>query len=262
MVGFFGLLNTVAQAGVAISLLLCTSGVVSWCFFDKGKAVMVYSKDATNNFPLAGVVILYESATSRQVRTVTTNSTGVARLDIGRLELPTRVTFSASLAGYREERVELDVTDNSVALSLTPVLTTSDQMRLVMNWGSKPRNLDLHTAQVDGSTGTIVCETAYNKGGCKGLRLDVDNREGGHNGAETITWDDPADYIYLVFIHDYTGDAQEPLAKSQARVAFYGNNNQTDRWSVPTVDSNGGSRLGWPQTKMHPTRRNMAIFIL
>ena len=89
------------------------------------------------------------------------------------------------------------------------------------------------------------CETYYNdRHGCPGLGLDVDNTSGGNNGAETITWETAGDFVYLLFVYDYSNDATH-LVESGARIAFYGssdNSSQVVRMQVDTVDPNSHSR--------------------
>ena len=92
-----------------------------------------------------------------------------------------------------------------------------------------------------------VCKTWYrNKHGCPGLSLDVDNTEGGNNGAETITWEtvtiSKGDFTYLMFVQDYSRDSSTHLHQSQARVALYGfgegGKEEVVRMQVPTEDEN------------------------
>ena len=82
--------------------------------------------------------------------------------------------------------------------------------------------------------------------GCPGLSLDVDNTRGGHNGAETITWEivniAKGDFTYLMFVQDYSRDSRTHLHQSQARVALYGHGDtgkeQVVRMNVPSEDKN------------------------
>ena len=107
-----------------------------------------------------------------------------------------------------------------------------------------------------------MCETYYktiNKEGCSGLSLDVDNTKGalqmlmghafcpgGNNGAETITFDEPGDSLYLMYVYDYPNDFPNDttrLVQSEARIDLYSNNGQAPiKMEVPTKDTNTRSR--------------------
>ena len=52
--------------------------------------------------------------------------------------------------------------------------------------------------------------------GCEGLYLEVDNTKGGENGPETITWTEPGDNWYLLYVFDYSG-ANTTLVQSEVR---------------------------------------------
>ena len=65
---------------------------------------------------------------------------------------------------------------------------------------------------------------------------------GGNNGAETITFDEPGDSLYLMYVHDYSNDATR-LVQSGARITLYSNNGQAPiKMEVPTRDTNTRSR--------------------
>ena len=65
---------------------------------------------------------------------------------------------------------------------------------------------------------------------------------GGDNGAETVTWDKTGDSVYLLAVHDYSGDPTH-LVKSEARVAIYSKKRSSPiTMEVPTKDTNTHSR--------------------
>ena len=90
-----------------------------------------------------------------------------------------------------------------------------------------------------------MCTTKYsNKHGCPGLHMDVDVLGGGDSGAETITWQDPGNFYYLMFVHDYSNDHVHSLTQSGAHVALYGNSqDQVTRFKVPADEATGHGRL-------------------
>ena len=63
--------------------------------------------------------------------------------------------LTASLDGFSDALAEVQVPRSSVrkvqkvALSLSPIFDPHTEMRLVMNWGHLPKDLDLHVLQID-----------------------------------------------------------------------------------------------------------------
>ena len=108
--------------------------------------------------------------------------------------------FTATKSGYEKaEETKLATSSepedagHSMILSLSPVIVIPKQMRIVMNWGSSPSDLDIHVLQYGASN----CHCYYGKARCparpvaRELNLDTDNTRGGDNGAETLTIDKP-----------------------------------------------------------------------
>ena len=67
--------------------------------------------------------------------------------------LPGLLILTASLEGFTTAVVQVQIfaqpSSQSVAISLSPVLGPQTEMRLVMNWGHLPSDLDLHVVQID-----------------------------------------------------------------------------------------------------------------
>jgi len=162
--------------------------------------------------------------------------------------LPGLLVLTASLDGFITASVEVQIplslvqSVQTVPLFLSPILDPHTEMRLVMSWGRLPKDLDLHVLKINRHSGA-KCDTYYrNKEGCSGLSLDVDNTKGGNNGAETITFDEPGDSLYLMYVHDYSNDTTR-LVQSEARITLYSNNGQAPiKMEVPTRDTNTHSR--------------------
>ena len=64
--------------------------------------------------------------------------------------------------------------------------------------------------------------------------------KGGDKGAETITISDPADYIYAIFIFDYSPNPNYPLSTSGGNVDIYGMPEGFLQFSVPTEEPTPG----------------------
>ena len=66
---------------------------------------------------------------------------------------------------------------------------------------------------------------------------------GGDAGAETITWDDAGDFLYLMFVYDYSYSSATHIVESEARIALYSNNSGSPiTMEVPTTETNTYSR--------------------
>ena len=66
---------------------------------------------------------------------------------------------------------------------------------------------------------------------------------GGDTGAETITWDDAGDSLYLMYVHDWSHEPETHIVESEARIALYSNNTESPiTMEVPTTDTNNYSR--------------------
>ena len=66
---------------------------------------------------------------------------------------------------------------------------------------------------------------------------------GGDTGAETITWEGAGDFLYLMFVHDYSHSSSTHIVQSEARIDLYSNNSGSPiTMKVPTTDTNTYSR--------------------
>ena len=67
--------------------------------------------------------------------------------------LPGQMVLTASKRGFSTAVVKQQIHEQppsqSVTISLTPVLEPHTDMRLVMNWGRNPNDLDLHVLQIN-----------------------------------------------------------------------------------------------------------------
>ena len=185
------------------------------------KTLTLIMRQALDNTALPFVSISYTLQSNDSVQSATTNRKGRINLKFSTNSLPLILIYNATKEGFVpiNGTIILDNTeiDDSLALSLTPVLKHKHQIRLVMNWGRLPKDLDLHALQFSNTDPGKSCETYFDqKIGCDGLYLEVDNTKGGEHGAETITWTDPGDNWYILYVFDYSG-ANTTLVQSEVR---------------------------------------------
>lgn len=118
----------------------------------------------------------------------------------------------------------------------------SDQLRIVLTWGSTPSDLDSHTV-IRSKNGTELYEVYYSSkeyrvDGKVATDLDIDDTSS--YGPETTTIYIPADNEYVFYVHDYTnknaGLSNTALSNSGARVYVYTGNSNTpiEVYSVPS----------------------------
>jgi len=190
------------------------------CHSGEPVPISIYTKNALDNRVLPNVNVSYMIGSTENYGEILTDGSGFASIEISSDQLPSYCQFNASFPGFYPESVESTIPEGTTqvtrTLSLTPALNSSEQLRVVMNWGRLPSDLDLHTIQIDKTT-SQECETWYScKTCCSGISLDVDNTSGGNNGAETITFDEPGNNMYRIFVFDYSGSSTY-LKDSQAR---------------------------------------------
>lgn len=107
-------------------------------------------------------------------------------------------------------------------LSLSPA-PLEGQVRLVLNWGAEPEDLDTHlkTPMINGTAYHILYS---NKGSSESLpyvKLDIDNTSG--YGPETLTINQLYEGTYKYYIYQFSSDAT--LSKSNAIVNLYNSPN-------------------------------------
>ena len=118
---------------------------------------------------------------------------------------------------------------DGMTYALSPVLKDLNSMRIVLNWGQNPSDLDSHLSYKN--------QHIYwdSKGGLQ-ANLDVDDTNS--YGPETVTIDKRLDGQYYVYsVHDFS-DRSEPntknLSNSQAKVMVYAGQSLIRSYYVPT----------------------------
>jgi len=117
--------------------------------------------------------------------------------------------------GYIASKRNLDVSCDpsscnqckpTILVPLSPTLEP-DTLRLSLSWIGNPEDLDIYAFRRSSSDWEDSCLTYYSKKtSCQTATLDLDNRHGGNNGAETITFhnvQDQQDQVYMIFVQNY-----------------------------------------------------------
>jgi len=119
--------------------------------------------------------------------------------------------------------------------SLSPELGSS-KLRIVLDWGKKPRDLDAHLIKKNMDNQDVYHISFHDmKLHEDKARLDIDDKNG--EGPETITikdLDNSANYRY--FIHDYSNknkNRSKDLSQSKAHVSIYDERGLVRTFTVP-----------------------------
>lgn len=132
-------------------------------------------------------------------------------------------TLSASSDGYFPYETAISIEPGETAtidISLSPVITDKE-FRIVLNWGEQPADLDVHLL-VPGDESNVSDHVYYGSRGEFNMYpwalLDIDRRQG--FGPETITIQKLLAGKYIIFVHNYSGDAD--IKTSSGVVQIYG----------------------------------------
>lgn len=131
-------------------------------------------------------------------------------------------TVTASTEGYNEysnRYVTIQPGEiTTLDISLSPELT-GGSMRMVLNWGADPRDLDSHllTPEIEGGTHHIYFSNRGNADAAPYAALDHDVTDG--YGPETVTIYDFFEGVYHYYIYKYAGNGE--ITTSSAVVQIY-----------------------------------------
>lgn len=122
---------------------------------------------------------------------------------------------------------------DAAVLALSPAMADLDGLRIVLDWGKAPADLDAHLAFPGNHVYFLAKQGA-------GARLDVDSVRG--RGPETITLAHRQPGVrYLYAVHDYSDKdtpATDRLARSGARVFVYVGQTLVRTYAVPAGAGN------------------------
>ena len=186
--------------------------------FCSGKQLTVVVVDAVSSQGVVGglVAMWVEVNTQRDGQaTAFTDAAGLAKLP---LKTNGKHNLEISVAGYITMNQEVGIqvppgscsTFQPVLLSpLSPELPSSCEAgaRISLTWADQA-DLDLYSWRVGAHTTEDTCLTYFcdGKDPCSGITHDIDNKIGGFNGSETITYCKNHEFVHMIYVDDSLGD--------------------------------------------------------
>jgi Carboxypeptidase regulatory-like domain/Lecithin:cholesterol acyltransferase len=198
--------------------------------------------NAFNGTGVGGAALEFRSgwntSTGAVVSTATADTAGAYQLSLDAGYYTATVTKEGFLPASFNA-VSVGGTTTNQGVSLTPKLS-NDQLRVVLNWGEYPHDLDLHATGPDGLGGRfhVYFGSPYFVSGDSTVALDTDDIYS--FGPETITITKAIPGVYQFAVHNYSrrgASAQNPdisLATSGARVRVFQGNALVSEFNVPT----------------------------
>ena len=199
-------------------------------FYPKSRIIVGSIVDAVTGNPLKDAKIIITDYMKHARQTVT-DETGVFifEAEIGQYKLDiSREGYISTIANVR---MGADETPREIVSALSPEIK---EFRIVLTWGSRPRDLDAHLSGPNPDDGDfhIWYRNKYPIGGKDFLdRDDMDKY-----GPETVTIYKPAVGNYRYSVHDYTNrdsKRSKKLSRSNAQVFVYGQNKLLASFEVP-----------------------------
>lgn len=188
--------------------------------------------DAEDGCPIEGANIVITD-----VGEFTTDPIGLAKIPI----LDDNVyTFKFSKNGYITATTKFEVVAGTIfnnRYSMSKLLDIG-QIRIVLDWGKNPSDLDIHLEKVGKYHISYHDKRIADD---KTAMLDRDDMDG--QGPETITITDlDENATYNCFVKDYTNrnnPASAKLSKSKARITVYADNSLVEVYNIPTNAEKG-----------------------
>ena len=170
------------------------------------------ARNSQNNEPVSnarGSVNMIQNGSNTKIATdAEFESDGTLFVSIGS-NGPYSIDIQAE--GFINHHLEFEVNCTSADCNpekmvvMSPVLSPGET-RIMMSWDELPADVDIHVMSIKKSDGSL-CRTWYNhKTGCESISQDLDNTNGGFDGAETVTLLNNTvnmNYNYLIAIEDY-----------------------------------------------------------
>jgi len=198
--------------------------VPTLAFSTEGWGIKIIARSSQNNEPVPGASATVTLQDNGQTFPVASNvpfeSDGTVFVSISANGLYiVEIRAEGFILDVEEILVDCSdmVCDNERLVALSPVLGPGET-RIIMTWDDKPKDVDMHVMAIHKGSSEL-CRTWYDgQKDCSAISQDLDNTEGGLNGAETVTLLDNtvnAQYRYLIAVEDYKFEnGGEPFIKS------------------------------------------------
>merc|ERR1711970_330103 len=134
--------------------------------------------------------------------------------------------------------VDCGACEPTILVPVSPLLNDGE-MRVVLSWGEKPRDLDIYAMRRNVAEWGTSCTTYHaRRSGCEEATLDLDNTRGGNNGVETITMHDVPSHngnVYMIFVQHYGYNrVTEEFGTSSAQIRITDGTKTTNVQLSPT----------------------------
>ncbi len=191
--------------------------------------------DSEGNYELFNIPLATLSAAFFAAPLSGSSPLEVAFIDQSNDASHTLVVSATDFSTYTNNQVVINNGETLVIdVSLSPILAAGE-MRIVLNWGSSPDDLDsyLKTPIIDGYYFTVYYITKGSATSAPYATLDHDDQSA--FGPETITIYKKSAGTYNYYVHKYSSGGE--LVTSNAVVQVYDNNGLVRTVNVPTTGS-------------------------
>ena len=191
---------------------------------------MIVKDSLTNNVTFGAKVVAYVDSYSgpRELTNEIVGESGVVEVPINANGIYTTEVSKhgyISMKNVFQVNITLDECEMFSPVELTPLPPTPPNacVRMSLTWGESPEDLDLYSHRVHRNETEDQCLTYYcdGKDPCNGTAFDIDNKNGGLNGSETITYCNTEGFSNMVFVDDLSGEGAS-LLSSRARLLITG----------------------------------------
>ncbi|MCK4957075.1 MAG: hypothetical protein KAS49_05525, partial [Candidatus Cloacimonetes bacterium] len=199
-------------------------------FYPKSRIILGRVVSATTGEALSGanieLVDYYQDSQS-----FVTGEDGVFIFPVEVTEYNLSVGKNGFIGNSRKVQMGIDEIPREVILALSPMIK---EFRIVLTWGSRPRDLDAHLSgpKPEGGNFHIWYRNKMLIGGKDFLDRDDTNKY----GPETITIYKPATGNYNFSVFDYSNRSRKhskKLSRAGARVDVYGQNKLLASFQIP-----------------------------
>lgn len=185
--------------------------------------------NAVNNQPVDGAQ-LEIAGPGGQMLSAVSDSSGAFEIKSAQAAATTGTVHAR---GFEPLQLSVPAGNAPLRVVLSPVLL-SGEVRLVLTWGDRPRDMDSHLYGAAAAGKPL--HISFKNRMAPGATLDVDGKEG--FGPETITIKNPGKYQYYVAHPENLGTKDgDGLAKSAAEVRVYYKGGKGEVFRVPTKAS-------------------------